>query len=165
MEYKIRKMTPAEYPLLENFLYEAIFQRDETNLAPRDIIKKPELQVYIENFGQKKDDFCFCAEADGSVVGAVWVRNIKGYGSIDETTPEFAISLYKQYRGKGIGTAMMEEMLKVLRGKGYSQASLAVQKDNYALKMYLNAGFQIADENEEEYIMVCRLQEDNGAEK
>lgn len=157
MKYIIRKMQLQEYTLLEDFLYEAIFQTDETNLLPRSIIKKPELQVYIENFGSKKDDFCLCAEVDGKIVGAVWVRNIKGYGSVDEITPEFAISLYKEFRGFGIGTEMMKMMLTHLRQSGYSKTSLAVQKVNYAVKMYLNVGFQIIDENEEEYIMVHYL--------
>ena len=35
--------------------------------------------------------------------------------------------------------------------------SFAVQKQNYAVKMYKNVGFEIVDENEEEYIMVCQL--------
>ena len=33
----------------------------------------------------------------------------------------------------------------------------AVQKANYAVKMYKKVGFQIVDENNEEYIMVCKL--------
>ena len=150
-------MKPSEYKLLDDFLYEAIFQPDEINLAPKEIIQKSELQVYIKNFGKEKDDYCLCAEACGKVVGTVWVRNIKGYGSIDDITPEFAISLYKDFRGFGIGTAMMKEMLKLLKNSGYKKASLAVQKENYALKMFLNVGFQIIDENAEEYIMVHNL--------
>ena len=38
------------------------------------------------------------------------------------------------------------------------QASLAVQKANYAVRMYEKAGFKTVDENEEEYIMICDLQ-------
>ena len=157
MNYKIREMLPCEYHLLEDFLYEAIFKKDETVVVPRDIIYKPELQVYIEEFGQRKDDYCFVAECEGKVVGAVWVRNIKGYGCIDDVTPEFAISLYSEYRGFGIGTALMERMLLHLKETGYQKTSLAVQKANYALRMYLKVGFEIIDENEEEYIMVCEL--------
>jgi len=48
-------------------------------------------------------------------------------------------------------------MLQFLREKGYKQASLSVQKANYAVRMYRKAGFEVIDENEEEYIMVCRL--------
>ena len=58
------------------------------------------------------------------------------YGHIDDNTPSFAISLYEEYRGKGIGTELMKTMLKLLKNKGYKKTSLAVQKDNYAVKMY-----------------------------
>lgn len=64
---------------------------------------------------------------------------------------------YPQYRGKGIGTALMRKMLEHLRVNGYSQTSLAVQKDNYAVKMYQRVDFAICDENEQEYIMICKL--------
>lgn len=143
--------------LLTDFLYEAIFQTDTSNLAPRTIIQEPSLWIYIDEFGTKKDDYCFVAEMDNRIIGAVWVRCIKAFGHIDEAVPEFAISTYPQYRGKGIGTALMRKMLEHLRVNGYSQTSLAVQKDNYAVKMYQRVGFAICDENEQEYIMICKL--------
>ena len=68
--------------------------------------------------------------------------------------PSFAISLYKEYRGLGIGTMLMKRMLEELKERGYQKTSLAVQKANYAVKMYKNVGFEIIDENEEEYIMM-----------
>lgn len=79
------------------------------------------------------------------------------YGHIDNDTPSFAISLYKDYQGLGIGTDLMKEMLRILKDRGYKQTSLAVQKANYAVRMYQKTGFEIVDENEEEYIMLCRL--------
>ena len=42
-------------------------------------------------------------------------------------------------------------------GIEYKQASLAVQKANYAVRLYEKVGFKIVDENEEEYIMVREL--------
>ena len=153
----IREMHPNENPLLEDFLYQAIYQPDKTNLAPRSIIEKPELQVYIKDFGTKKDDYCFCAEADGKIVGVVWVRNINGYGSVDNNTVEFAISVFDEYQKMGIGTALMNKMLEHLNKLNYSKASLAVQKENYAVRMYQKVGFEIVDENEQEYIMIQNL--------
>ncbi len=100
---------------------------------------------------------CVWLQVSKKVVGAVWVRVMDDYGRIDNDTPSFAISLYKDYRGFGIGTALMRKMLRILRIKGYKQASLAVQKANYAVKMYKKVGFEIVDENEEEYIMLCHL--------
>ena len=52
---------------------------------------------------------------------------------------------------------MMKRMLPELKAEGYPKTSLAVQKANYAVKMYKNVGFEIVGENEEEYIMVCVL--------
>ncbi|NDO30105.1 GNAT family N-acetyltransferase [Enterocloster clostridioformis] len=41
--------------------------------------------------------------------------------------------------------------------KGYKQTSLSVQKANYAVNMYQKIGFEVVNENDEEYIMICRL--------
>ena len=87
------------------------------------------------------------------VVGAVWTRLMKDYGYVDDETPSFAISLYKEYRGKGYGTKLMQAMLELLRSKGFKKASLAVQKANYAVRMYEKVGFVTVDQNEEEFIM------------
>ena len=157
MEYVIREMSEKEYKLLNDFLYEAIFIPEGMKPPKRDIINEPELQVYIENFGSKKDDLCFVAEVEHKVVGAVWVREMHDYGHIGEGIPSFAISLYKEYRGHGIGTTLMERMLKELKTRGYKKASLSVQKMNYAARMYQKMGFEIIGENEEEYIMVYQL--------
>ncbi len=157
MEYTIREIQKQEYPLLDNFLYEAIFIPEGIEPPPKTIITSPELQVYVERFEESKDDWGLVAEVDGKIVGAVWVRIMNDYGHIDDETPSLAISLYKEYRGFGIGTAMMKEILTLLKLHGYSRVSLSVQKANYAAKMYLKIGFEIVKENEEEYIMVYYL--------
>ena len=113
--------------------------------------------MYISDFGKHKGDCCLVAELDKRIIGAVWVRIMNDYGHIDDETPSFAISLYPEYRNHGIGTALMKSMLKLLKAENYKQASLAVQKANYAVKMYKNVGFEIVGENTEEYIMAYRF--------
>lgn len=157
MNFIIRKIRESEYDLLNGFLYEAVFIPEGSASPDKEIINKPELQVYIEDFGKRKDDHCLVAEADGKVIGAVWARIMNDYGHIDEDTPSLAISLYKEYRSSGIGTEMMKEMLQLLKKSGYRKASLSVQKDNYAFKMYRKLGFEIISENGSEYIMVKYL--------
>ncbi len=157
MEYTIREIQKQEYPLLDNFLYEAIFIPEGIEPPPKTIITSPELQVYVERFGESKDDWGLVTEVDSKIVGAVWVRIMDDYGHIDDKTPSLAISLYQEYRGFGIGTAMMKEILTLLKSHGYNQVSLSVQKANYAAKMYLKIGFEIVWENEEEYIMTFHL--------
>lgn len=157
MEYAIREMTVPEYPLLSDFLYEAIFIPDDIKPPSRNIICSPELQVYIDRFGSLKDDFALVAEIEGKIIGAVWIRIMYDYGHIDDETPSLAISLYKEYRGQGIGTDMMKEMLSLLKTHNYKRVSLSVQKANYAAEMYRKIGFDIVRENEEEWIMICNL--------
>jgi len=157
MNYKIRQPKEDEYVLLNDFIYEAIYIPEGKEAPPKSIINQPDIQVYISDFGKQKDDYCFIAEVDEKIVGAVWVRIMNDYGHIDNETPSFAISLYKEYRGCGIGTALMKQMLSSLKQMGYKKASLAVQKENYALKMYLKVGFKIFDENDEEFIMINYL--------
>lgn len=156
MDYKIREIKESEYSILSDFLYEAIFIPEGMEKPPKTIIKQPELQVYIADYG-KEDDWCLVAEVKDKIVGAVWVRIMNDYGHIDDETPSLAISLYEEYRHLGLGTALMREMLQFLKDKGYRKISLSVQKANYAVAMYRKVGFKMAKENEEEYIMVCQL--------
>lgn len=157
MNYIIRNIRGNEIDLLKDFLYEAIYIPEGVEPPNKEIVEKPELRVYTDGFGSNKGDYCLVAETDYKVVGAAWTRIMNDYGHVDDNTPSFAISLYKEYRGQGIGTQLMTKMLDILKENGYKRASLAVQKANYAVKMYEKVGFKIIDENDEEYIMVCEL--------
>ena len=153
----IRKLRAGETALLKDFLYEAIFIPEGVEPPAREIVEQPELKLYYEDFGRGSADHCLVAEAEGDVVGAVWTRIMNDYGHVDDKTPSFAISLLPKYRGLGIGTRLMKDMLALLKEQGFRRASLAVQKANYAVRMYKNVGFEIVDENDEEFIMVCTL--------
>lgn len=157
MNYKIRAIKETECSVLKDFLYEAIFIPQGIEPPPKSIIENDDLQVYVKDFGKSPNDRCLVAEADEKIIGAAWVRIMNDYGHVDDETPSFAISLFKDYRGHGIGTNLMIKMLELLKRDGYKKASLAVQKENYAVKMYEKVGFEIIDENEEEYIMICNL--------
>lgn len=156
-KYTVRMLPPKESALLDDFLYEAIFVPEGTKPLPRAIIELPELQVYRKDFGSCEGYLGLVAETEGNVIGAVWARIMNDYGHIDDDTPSIAISLYSEYRGKGIGTSLMKGMLALLREHGYRRASLSVQKENAAHRLYQRLGFQSVEEKEEEYIMVIAL--------
>ena len=158
MQVHFRMLRDGELALLKEFLYEAIFLPEGAEPPERSVILQPELSLYYENFGSGRADNCIVAEeSSGRIIGAVWTRIMNDYGHIDDETPSFAISLYKEYRGQGIGTELMKKMLSLLKAQGYKRASLSVQKANYAVKLYKKVGFRTVDENDAEYIMVCDL--------
>ena len=153
----IREIRSEEIPVLDDFLYEAIFIPKGVEPPPRSIIEQEDLQVYVRGFGEEPHDHCLVAEVDGKIAGAVWVRIMNDYGHVDDQTPSLAVSLYPEYRGQGIGTQLLNQMLDMLRRKGYPQVSLSVQKENYALRMYQKAGFETVEERGEEVLMVRRM--------
>ncbi|ERI84519.1 acetyltransferase, GNAT family [Bacteroides pyogenes F0041] len=156
MDYRIRELKQSETNILDIFLYEAIFIPEGVEAPSKDIIKHPDLQMYISDFG-KKTDVCYVAEVDRNIVGAVWTRIMNDYGHVDDETPSLSISLLKEYRNLGIGTELMKQILSTLKERQYKQVSLSVQKVNYAVRMYKKVGFEVVHENEEDYIMICKL--------
>src|SRR5699024_4845649 len=116
-------------------LYEAIFIPEGATPPDKSIITLPELQIYIKDFGNSKHDKALIAEVDANIVGAIWARIMNDYGHIDENTPSLAMSVLKAYRGMGIGTLLLTEMLSAEKAAGYAKLSLSVQKDNYAVKL------------------------------
>ena len=154
---EIRALKPEEILLLEEFLYLAIFIPQGLALLPRSILKEPELEMYIKDFGQQPDDWALAAEVDGLLVGAVWVRILKDYGYFDDQTPSLSISFLPDFRGQGLGQQLVTAMLDLLKAKGYPSVSLSVSKDNPAVRFYQRLGFVMVEEREDDYLMVCRL--------
>ncbi len=158
--YTIRDMRQSEYPLLETFLYEAIFQNGQTKPFPRTIVHEAELSRYVEDFGRAHDR-CLVAESDRMIVGAVWTRifteEAAGFGFVDAKTPELSISLLDAYRNRGIGTDLVQSMLKRLKDDGFAQVSLSVQRENPAIRLYRRAGFNVVREHGDDCIMLCHL--------
>lgn len=157
MQYNLRPLKQEEYSLLEDFLYDAIFVPVGEEVLPRSVLLEPSIQNYYQDFG-RAHDYCLVAEQEGKLLGAVWARvlsgPVKGYGYVDEHTPELAISVQNEFRGKGIGTALLRAMLDLLQRAGYGQTSLSVQKENPAADLYKRLGFTTLEEKDEDYLML-----------
>ena len=150
----IRKIRSEEHDLLREFLYYAIYLPEGVEPPPRSVVDLPELQVYVTDFGTQPGDHCLVAEVERKVIGAAWCRIMEDYGHIDNDTPSLAISLLPEYRGQGTGTQLLNALLLLLRENGYQRASLSVQKENPALRLYQRAGFRILAEKGTEYLML-----------
>lgn len=161
MQYEIRDIHEDEVPLLEEFLYRAIFvPADFQGEVPRSIIgDDPHLAAAIEGFGTLPDDRAVVAEVAGAVVGSCWARTTNEYGHIDEVTPSLSLSLLEGFRGQGLGTELLQRMIDELFRAGYARVSLSVQKNNPALHLYQRMGFCIVGNGADatEWLMVRGL--------
>lgn len=116
---------------------------DDENKTLKDI---PHLLRYIEHYGLYKSDIGVYAMVDNKVVGAAWVRlltgeNNRGFGFIDDQTPELVFAVKPDYRSQGIGTKILEQLINEV-SMSFSQMSLCVRENNPAVKLYERLGFE-----------------------
>ena len=156
--FVIRKLDISEASLLKEFTYMAIYVPHGVKMPPKSIVEQPALKIYYQDFGTEKGDICLVAETDNKIVGAVWTRIVNDFAHIDDDTPSLAIAVAKEYRGKGIGTCLLNDVLTVLQDEGFLSVSLSVQNENYAVKMYQRAGFDVVQDNGKELVMIHILQ-------
>ena len=144
--FKIRTVGIEDQSFLREMLYECIFIPSGEIPPPKEIIRKPELAKYVENWN-KPDDFGFIIFEilTEKPVGAIWIRNFtednKGYGFIEEGIPELSIAVLTEFRGMGIGSYLLENLISKINGK-YRTLSLSVNEANPALKLYKRFGFK-----------------------
>jgi ribosomal protein S18 acetylase RimI-like enzyme len=119
------------------------------------------VQLYVKAFGRPGDNLVI-ALVDGFPVGAAWYRLFKagkpGYGFVDEKTPELAIAVVPNARGKGVGSALLDALLARARAAGHEAISLSVDKRNSgAIHVYEEHGFSRVAENDDSLTMLCDL--------
>lgn len=161
----IRLLTPADEPLLWEMLYQAIHVPEGSPPPPRDIVLRPELSRYVQGWGQQ-DDLGVVALEEGEVAGAAWLRRLtgalRGYGHVDDETPELSIALLPQHRGRGLGTRLLTSLLDTARNR-YPAISLSVSPDNPATRLYRRLGFVDAGRNGTSLTMVLALSAQRGS--
>lgn len=135
----VRPATLTDEPFLWEMLYQALYVPEGQLPFPRDIVHQPEISQYVQHWG-KPTDLGFIAMVANQPIGAIWIRQINAYGFIDEETPELSMALLPDYRGQGIGTSLLNELLASARSQ-YKTISLSVSLDNPAKRLYERAGF------------------------
>lgn len=157
-EIRFRRLTPADEPFLWEMLYLAVYVPDGNPPPPHEIIHAPELARYVEGWG-KPDDSGFAAMDGETAIGAVWIRLLtgeyKGYGYVDDATPELSIALLPEYRGQGIGRQLMDRMLAFALPV-YKGVCLSVSRDNSAKHLYKSCGFRVVGSDPSTLVMVVR---------
>ena len=154
-----RQAKACDEQLLRIFLYHVIYVPEGCEPPSADIVFTEDFIQYTEAFGTNPLDLGIVAEDNGNPVGVAWVRLMKSYGYVDNDTPELSISLLPEYRGKGIGTVLLSELLDSLKMKNCRYVSLSVQKANTAaLRLYRKAGFRIVEDKGDELVMKFELE-------
>jgi [ribosomal protein S18]-alanine N-acetyltransferase len=160
MKTIFRKIQESDYPFLREMLYEAIYIPEGEKPLPNSTIDTPELSKYIDNWG-RFGDIGLLALIDNKPAGAIWSRlyseDRKGYGYIDDVTPELSMAVSDGFRYHGIGTKLLIMFFDLAKKHEFKALSLSVDKRNRACNLYKRLGFEIVEEFETAYTMKKEL--------
>jgi ribosomal protein S18 acetylase RimI-like enzyme len=158
MSVIIRFLTLTDEPFLWEMLYQALYVAPRQMPFVREVIYEPEISRYVIGWG-KPDDAGIVANDEDQRVGAAWFRLLvgdnRGYGYVDEMTPELSLAVLPAYRGQGIGSRLLAGLLDIARPH-YAGICLSVDADNPAVKLYRRFGFEIARSHQASLTMVKR---------
>jgi len=146
LNFHFRAITSADQSFLWDMLYQAIYVPEGETSPERDLIYRPELSKYVRDWGLFGDQGILALEPEqNNPVGAAWFRLLtgadKGYGYVDDATPELSIAILPEYRGKGVGSQLLSRLLEMAQAQ-YPSISLSVSLDNPALRLYQRLGFE-----------------------
>ena len=161
----LRFATQEDLPFLKWMLYEACYPEGIGPRPPFETgISDPTIWVYLDGWMRKGDAGLIATSPAGGPLGAAWYRlfspEAPGYGFIDAQTPELAVAMTYEARGRGIGTQLMRALLMLAHKQKHKQISLACDLKNAgAYRFYERLGFKVVDKDEEVYKMVADLTE------
>ncbi len=145
--FSLRPLTPQDQEFLWEMLYQAIYVAPGSPTLPRSIVQQPDLGHYAAGWGKPADLGRLAVLAkSGQPIGATWLRLFPaedpGYGFVAATTPELSAAVVPEFRGQGIGAAMISDLIQAARSL-YPAVSLSVSQGNPAQRLYERLGFRL----------------------
>ena len=142
MDYVIHPLTAADEPVLWEMVYQAL--RTSEDAPPRDIVRQPEYARHVEGWGRAGDTgfVAYDAEKKDDLLGAVWFRLPPG----EQTMPELAFAVKSGHRKRGIGAALLTQLVKA--NPQNSAVSISAGANNPAVRLYERFGFKIVEQSD-----------------
>ena len=138
MNYTVRALTVEDQSMVWEMLQYASHERSLDSVQ-----NQPHLARYASAWGRVGDIGCVATQG-AAAIGAVWLRlwveEDKGFGYVSDEIPELAIAVLPDFRGQGIGTRLLMQVLEKAKGR-FPAVSLNVRGDNGAVRLYERAGF------------------------
>ena len=157
-EVTYRTAGQADLPYVQQTLYLALAWDPDDPIPPFEkVVNHPQVAIYHTGW-MRPGDAGVVAEIGGEFAGMAYYRlfpeDDHGQGYVDPHTPELAIAVVEQYRGKGIGLRLMEDLAATARAAGIQQISLSVSAGNPARRLYQRLGYRDASESDPELMVI-----------
>ena len=149
-DIEVRPATSADQPIISAMLHEALFVPPGAARFDRGVIDDDGLVDYHQRFGTEPGDVGRVAfDRTGEPIGAAWVRQLRGYGFVDDDTPELSVAVAESHRAVGVGSALLAGLLDAV-----PRVSLSVDRRNPALGLYERLGFEVVRADGDTLVML-----------
>jgi GNAT superfamily N-acetyltransferase len=118
-----REARSEDQPFLALMTFYAAHMDEEGMNASADaVMALPAAAQYVANWGRPGDlGFIAIDSRSGLSTGAAWLRlfssTSRAFGYIDERTPELAVGVLPDFRGRGIGQLLLERLMNAAASK------------------------------------------------
>ena len=140
----VEPATAADEPFLWRLLGDAADDAGVGPLTPANAAQSP-FGRYLRGWGRPGDAGVIARSVAGQPCGAAWYRlfpaDAPGYGYLADDIPELTIRVLAEWRGQGVGAALLDGLCQQARAQGYRALSLSVACTNPARRLYARAGF------------------------
>lgn len=147
----LRAVEPNESELVFSFLTIAA-RMEEAKEPIQKALVDPGLAAYWRGWGRPGDHGIVAVERASRVpVSCAWVRRYtamdQAYGFVSEDVPELSTGTIDGFRGRGIGSRTLTELIRVCR-RDAPGISLSVRETNPAVRLYERLGFRLVPGSE-----------------
>jgi ribosomal protein S18 acetylase RimI-like enzyme len=146
MDYVIRPLTAADESILWEMLYQAL--QTSEGAPPRDVVRQPQFARHAEGWGRAGDTgfVAYDPKQKDKLLGAVWLRLAGDQRDETKATPELAFAVKSGLRRRGIGAALLTQLVKATPQQ--STISISAPANNPAVRLYERFGFKIVRQGE-----------------
>ena len=160
MDYQIAG--PSHKQFMQEMLYEAVFWGPNNRPSKAKAFALPDVAKVLSAWSDRTGDTGLIAYHDKNTpVGAAWYRfwqcgdQVRGY--IDDETPVLVIAVKAEFRGQGVGGALLTQLKALAFEQPLPYLSLMVSKQNPALSLYQKQGFDFYEDKGTSLLMRATL--------
>ncbi|HEY9293502.1 MAG TPA: N-acetyltransferase [Microlunatus sp.] len=164
MNLQLRPAKASDQPLIARALFAAWRWRrpwDEDTF--QDHLRAGSPDSYVDDFGRRSGDGGIIAEEVSAeartFAGAAWYRFFTNddhrAGFVAEDIPELAVAVEPLARGRGLGRALLRELMDLATGHRIRALSLHVSTENtVARSLYQSLGFEVVQDHQDHGVVM-----------